>query len=333
MVILPQPLRTPLLHTLGCELPIMLAGMGGVSRHQLVAAVNQAGGFGVLGMVREPVERIRQEVEALRAINDGPFAVNLIPAATERRLLMDQIATCLALQVDAFVFFWDVDTGLVQYLKQEGKQVICQVGNQHDADLAQSAGADVLIVQGHEAGGHVRGTTATLSLLPQVVANSDVPVVASGGIASGDAMLAAFSMGAQGVSLGSAFLATHEANAHPHHKQRVVDAHADDTVYTTRFCRNWHEAAPVRVLSNAVTRGDYDHADPDTCIGEQDGQPVYLFSTDSPLADAQGKLDDMALFCGQSCSQIHAVTSVQQRIDSLLDEVHIGIVKLCRDSR
>lgn len=256
-------------------------------------------------MVREPVERIRQEVEALRAINDGPFAVNLIPAATERRLLMDQIATCLALKVDAFVFFWDVDTGLVQYLKQEGKQVIYQVGNQRDADLAQSAGADVLIVQGYEAGGHVRGTTGTLSLLPQVVANSDVPVVASGGIASGDAMLAAFSMGAQGVSLGSAFLATHEANAHSHHKQRMVDALADDTVYTTRFSRNWHEPAPVRVLSNAVTRGDYDQADPNTCIGEQDGQPIYLFSTDSPLAGAQGKLD----------------------------EVHIRIATLYRDSR
>lgn len=333
MVMLPKPLRTPLLHTLGCELPIMLAGMGGVSRHQLAAAVNQAGGFGVLGMVREPVERIRQEVEALRAINDGPFAVNLIPAATERRLLMDQIATCLALKVDAFVFFWDVDTGLVQYLKQEGKQVIYQVGNQRDADLAQSAGADVLIVQGYEAGGHVRGTTGTLSLLPQVVANSDVPVVASGGIASGDAMLAAFSMGAQGVSLGSAFLATHEANAHSHHKQRMVDALADDTVYTTRFSRNWHEPAPVRVLSNAVTRGDYDQADPNTCIGEQDGQPIYLFSTDSPLAGAQGKLDDMALFCGQSCRQINAITSVQQRINTLLDEVHIRIATLYRDSR
>ena len=333
MVSIPRPLRTPLLHTLGCELPIMLAGMGGVSRHQLVAAVNQAGGFGVLGMVREPVERIRQEVEALRAINDGHFAVNLIPAATERRLLMDQIATCLSLQIDAFVFFWDVDTGLVQYLKKEGKQVICQVGNQRDADLAQSAGADVLIVQGHEAGGHVRGTTATFSLLPQVVANSDVPVVASGGIASGDSMLAAISLGAQGVSLGSAFLTTHEANAHPHHKQRIVTARADDTVYTTRFSRNWHEPAPVRVLNNAVTRGDYDQADPDTLLGEQDGKPVYLFSTDSPLADAQGQLDDMALFCGQSCSQIHTVTSVQQRIDTLLDETHTRIANLCGELR
>ncbi|EKF73012.1 2-nitropropane dioxygenase [Alcanivorax hongdengensis A-11-3] len=322
MVTLPRLLKTPLLHTLGCELPIMLAGMGGVSRHQLAAAVSNAGGFGVLGMVREPVERIRQEIIAFRQLSDGPLAVNLIPAATDRHLLMDQIATCLSLKVHSFVLFWQVDTALIRFLKKEGRQVIYQVGNQGDADLAQSAGADVLIVQGHEAGGHVRGSTSTFTLLPQIVPNCDIPVVAAGGIASGDALLAAFTLGAQGVSLGTAFLATHEANAHPHHKQRVVRANADDTLYTTRFTRNWHEPAPVRVLANAVTRGEYNNAPRDIILGEQDGQPVYLFSTDSPLADATGKVDDMALYCGQSCGQVHQQCSAAERIDQILNDVN-----------
>lgn len=323
MVTLPQALRTPLLHTLGCEVPIMLAGMGGVARHRLAAAVTHAGGFGVLGMVREPITRIRKEVLALQAMTDGPFAVNLIPAATDRRLLMDQIATCLSLNVDSFVFFWEVDTSLVSFLKREGKQVIHQVGNQRDADLALAAGADVLIVQGQEAGGHVRGQTSTLSLLPQIVACSNVPVVASGGIASGNALVAALDMGAQGASLGTAFLATHEANAHDHHKQRVITASADDTRYTTRFSRNWHESAPVRVLPNAITAGDYNHIDPaatEKIIGEQDGNPVYLFSTDSPLADATGRVDDMALYCGQSCGQLHAQCSAAERISQILQQ-------------
>lgn len=318
MVTIPPALRTPLLHTLGCEVPIMLAGMGGVARHQLAAAVTNAGGFGVLGMVREPIERIQQEVQALRELTDGAFAVNLIPAATDRRLLMDQIATCLSLNTDSFVFFWEVDSNLVRYLKSEGKQVIYQIGNQRDADLALAAGADVLIVQGHEAGGHVRGTTATFSMLPQIVASSDVPVVASGGIASGQALAAALAMGAQGVSLGTAFLATHEANAHAHHKDRVISSTADDTVYTTRFNRNWHEPAPVRVLGNPVTKGLYDHADTDQVIGEQDGEPVYLFSTDSPHADATGKVDHMALYCGQSCGQLHNQCSAAQRMEDII---------------
>lgn len=317
---LPQSLRTPLLQTLGCSLPIMLAGMGGVARHQLAAAVCEAGGFGVLGMVREPAARIRAEVAALRLRTSGRFAVNVIPAATESRLLAEQIETCLELEVPAMVLFWEVNKALVKHLKHEGLQVIHQVGNQRDADAALNAGADVLIVQGHEAGGHVRGTTSLFSLLPQIAAQSPVPVVASGGIGNGRALVAALALGAQGASLGTALLATHEANAHPHHKQRVLAARADDTVYTTRFARNWHEPAPVRVLSNKVLEGGYDHAAPDTIIGEQDGQPVFLFSTDSPLADATGQIDDMALYCGQSCGQISRECSAHERIAEIIRE-------------
>lgn len=317
---LPAALRTPLLQTLGCRAPVLLAGMGGVARHELAAAVCNAGGFGVMGMVREPVERINFEVEALRDRTGAAFGVNLIPAATDAAHLRNQVAACLSLAVPAMVLFWDVDVDLVRHLKAEGVQVIHQVGSQRDADAALEAGADVLIVQGHEAGGHVRGKSSTLSLLPQIVSRSPVPVVASGGIASGGALVAALALGAQGVSVGTAFLATHEANAHLHHKQRVVRAGADDTRHTTRFSRNWHEPAPVRVLSNAVTNGLYDDAAPETVIGQQDGQDVFLFSTDSPLADASGKIDDMALYCGESCGQFANLCSAEERMNTIVEE-------------
>lgn len=313
-------LQTPLLAILGCRLPIMLAGMGGVARHELAAAVNSAGGFGVLGMVREPVELIRAEIGALRRMTDKRFAVNLIPAATDSALLKSQVETCLALRVPAMVLFWDVDKALVRHLKAEGVQVIHQVGNQSDAEAALAAGADVLIVQGCEAGGHVRGTTSTFALVPQIAGQSPVPVVASGGIGSGRALVAALALGAQGVSLGTALLATDEANAHGYHKQRVLNARADQTIYTTRFARNWHEPAPVRVLANDVLAGRYDNANPDTVIGAQDGRPVYLFSTDSPLKDATGRVEDMALYCGQSCGQIHHQYSAGERIAGIINE-------------
>ncbi|GAB2800868.1 nitronate monooxygenase family protein [Halomonas shantousis] len=325
---LPDALRTPLLKSLGCSVPILLAGMGGVSRHRLAVAVARAGGFGVLGLVREPVERIRAEVTALQAQWEGRFAVNLIPAATERALLKAQVSECLSLGVPTMVLFWEVDQPLVRHLKEEGVQVIHQIGSRHDAERALAAGADVLIVQGHEAGGHVRGTTGTFTLLSQLAADSPVPLVASGGVGSGQALVASLALGAQGVSLGTALLATHEANAHDHHKQRVVQAGADETCYTTRFRRNWHEPAPVRVLRNAVLEGKYASAHPDTIIGEQDGQPVYLFSTDSPLSDATGQIDDMALYCGQSCSQVNALCSTEARIGQILEEACLCLGQL-----
>src|SRR5690606_17167340 len=119
-------LRTPLVDILDCEIPIMGAGMGGVARHELAAAISNAGGFGCLGMVREPVERIRSEIQACRQLTQRPFAVNLIPAATERRLLESQLQVCFELDVKAIVLFWDVDTALVERLKGRGVTVIHQ---------------------------------------------------------------------------------------------------------------------------------------------------------------------------------------------------------------
>lgn len=321
---LPHPaLHTPLVDMLGCDFPILAAGMGGVARHELAAAVSNAGGFGCLGMVREPPARIRHEIESCRRATDRPFAVNLIPAATDASLLREQVDTCLALGVRAMVLFWDVDSALIRHLKQEDVLVLHQVGTLAAAEAALAAGADALIVQGSEAGGHVHGQTSLLALLPEVVALSPAPVVASGGIASGRALVAALALGAQGVSCGSAFLATHEANAHRHHQERLLRAGAEDTVLTWQFFRNWPMPAAVRVLENAVTRGEHEalHAARQTpVIAEQDGGPVHLFSTDSPLRDARGDIDAMPIYAGQSCGQIHAITSAAERLREIMEE-------------
>lgn len=317
---IPLALRTPLLKKLHCRLPIMLAGMGGVARHELAAAVCQAGGFGVLGMVREPVERVRHEIKSLREKTSLSFAVNLIPAATDKALLQAQVAECLAQGVKSIVLFWTVDAPLIQHLKQEGVQVIHQVGSVAEAEQALAAGADILIAQGVEAGGHVRGLTSTLALLPPVVELSDVPVVASGGIANGATLAAALALGAQGASLGSAFLATTEANAHPHHKQRVLEAGCDDTLLTEVFVGSWPQGAPVRVLPNAITQGQY-QGDRTTVIARQDDTDIYAYSTDSPLVGATGELELMAQYCGQSAAQINALVSVHERIAEILQGV------------
>lgn len=321
----PAALNTPILQLLQCRYPIMLAGMGGVARSGLAAAVAHGGGFPVMGMVREPVALIEREVAALRAATqaDLHFAINLIPASDSAQHVQAQIAACLRLRVPSIVLFWEVDQALVRQLKAEGVQVIHQVGNLRDAELALAAGCDALIVQGYDAGGHVRGLVPTLTLLPEVVAMAgSVPVAASGGIASGQALVAALALGAQAASIGSAFVATTESYAHPYHRKCLVDAHAEDTVHTTIFARNWTITAPVRVLPNAVTRGDYAHlseAEKNQPIAEQDGgQPIYLYSTDSPAVDATGRIEDMAIYAGQSVGQIHDILPAGERIARIM---------------
>ena len=143
-------LRTPLCDLLGCEVPVLLAGMGGVARSGLAAAVAMAGGYAMLGMVRESPELIETEIIALRAATDRPFAVNVIPSATDPTLLDRQLGRCLDLGVRHFTFFWDPRPDVISRMKREGCLVLHQVGSVEAARQAEAAGADVIITQGIE---------------------------------------------------------------------------------------------------------------------------------------------------------------------------------------
>jgi nitronate monooxygenase len=147
--------------------------MGGPSRSELVAAVTNAGGFGFLGMVRESPELITTEIAKVRERTDRDFGVNLIPAATKRELLEAELAACIAAKVPVMALFWDLSADIVKRLRDEGILVACQVGDAKEAEAAQEAGAQIIIAQGVEAGGHVRGRIKLSTLLPQVIASVD----------------------------------------------------------------------------------------------------------------------------------------------------------------
>ncbi len=304
--------------TLGCRLPVVLAGMGGVARADLVAAVTDAGGFGFLGMVREPPTLILREVEALRSRGYGNFGVNIIPASTAPELLEAQLATLIDLHVPAVTLFWDIDARVVARLRDAGITVVYQVGSTDEAIAAERAGLDRGIAQGVEAGGHVRGTTPRRVLLPDVVANVRVPVLAAGGLATGADMVAAFALGAEAVVLGTALMATDEAFAHDFHKQRLVAAQGADTVLTGAFHINWPPGAPVRVLKSAVTARQAEAA-ARTVIGEEEGRPIYLNSTDSPLRSMTGDFAAMALYAGTGVGEIAAIEPAATRVRRIVD--------------
>lgn len=332
-----ESLRTPLCGLLGCEVPILLAGMGGVSRWELAAAVAEAGGYAMLGMVREDPDLIESEVKALRAATARRFAVNVIPAATSPDLLDRQIGRCLDLGVTDFTFFWDVMPEVVARVKRHGCLVLHQVGTLAAARQAEDAGVDVLIAQGIEAGGHVHGRTGALALVDQIVASSALPVVASGGIATGAGLAAALAMGAQGVQIGTAFLATSESFAHDYHKRRVVEAEAEDTVLTDIFVLNWPAYAAVRVIANSVTRKlgfdllGHDPAKlPREVIAHEGERPIYRYSTDSPLRITTGDFEAMSLFAGQGAGAVTNVVPAGERLRQIAADAEACLVRLAQ---
>jgi NAD(P)H-dependent flavin oxidoreductase YrpB (nitropropane dioxygenase family) len=242
-------LKTCLCRELGIEYPLFSAGMGGgVTGPELVAAVSNAGACGVLGLCGFPAPYTRQLIRHLRTLTNKPFGVNLLLPLLQE----GQIETCLDERVPFLVLFWGDPTPYIAEAHRRGTKVFLQVGSVEEAQAAAGAGVDAIIVQGIEAGGHVKSTTALSTIVPAVVeAVQPVPVIAAGGIANGRGVVAALSLGAQAVSMGTRFLASEEAGVTQTYKDRIVPSKAEDTLYTLLFDVGWPNATH-RVLRNKV---------------------------------------------------------------------------------
>ena len=215
-------MKTNLCHLLGIEYPIIAAPMGpDLTGPDLVAAVSNAGGLGILQAQFCSPPVFRQEIRRVRAVTARPFGVNLLLHFP----VEDQVAICLEERVPVLSLFWGDPTPYVGRAHAAGVKVFHQVGSVADARRAAAAGVDVIIAQGVEAGGHVAGEVSTLALVPRVVdAVAPRPVVAAGGIADARGVVAVLALGAQAAMLGTRFLASAESRAHPHYKQRLLEA-------------------------------------------------------------------------------------------------------------
>ncbi|MCZ6876164.1 MAG: nitronate monooxygenase family protein [bacterium] len=219
-------LRTPLCDLLGIEVPIIQAGMSRFTSAELVAAVSNAGGLGSLGCDLRPVDDLTRQLARIRELTDRPFAINHL------LLTLDDEAFARTLEArPPVVSLAGADPGeLVQRAHDAGARVIQQVHTVQQACQAAERGVDVIIAQGTEAGGH-GGTVATLALIPQVVdAVRPIPVVAAGGIADGRGLAAALILGADGINIGTRFLASVEAPISQGWKQMIVEANSEDAV-------------------------------------------------------------------------------------------------------
>lgn len=339
---MPVALRTPLCDTLGIDVPILSAGMGSVAGPDLVAAVSEAGGFGVLGVSGASPEGVRNRIESTRALTGRPFGVNVIidedgwaTSKEDRELVRAEIVSAIDEQVGAVVLFWGDPAPFVDLAHEKGVPLLVQVGSLAEAEGAAGAGVDAIIVQGVEAGGHVRGTTSIWELLPAVVAAvSPLPVLASGGIGDGAGVARAMRLGAQGVSLGTRFVASDESAAHPEYKQRIVESDAKDTVYTEDLYDISWPGAPTRTLRNrtfdewdAAGRPSPGHRPGEgTSVGllrmpsgETFELPRYA-GAGSPLAGFEGDFDYPAMWAGESVEVVNDVRPAGEIVRRLAED-------------
>ncbi|HEV2360573.1 MAG TPA: nitronate monooxygenase [Acidimicrobiales bacterium] len=240
-------LRTRLTEMLGIEHPVMLAGMGGVSYSALVAAVSEAGGFGCLGASTMSPDRMVEEIRAVRAATTKPFGVDLLTAMPGG--MESQVQMLIEEGASVFVAGLGVPASVVAMCHEANVLVINMCGKVEHARRAVQAGCDIVVAQGTEAGGHT-GLVATMPLVPQIVdaVGADVPVVAAGGIFDGRGLAAALSLGADGVWVGTRFIATPEARAVAGYKEALVAGHEDGTTISRAY-----SGKTMRVVRNDYT--------------------------------------------------------------------------------
>ena len=234
---------------LGIKIPIVQAPMGGAVGPALAAAVSNAGGLGTLALWGADMDALRGQVRETRALTSKPFAVNLnLEFPQEERL-----DACLQEGVPIISFFWREPSALVARAKAGGATVLHTVSTAKEALQAVECGVDVVVAQGWEAGGHVRGMVATMPLIPAVVdAVGPIPLIAAGGIADGRGLAAVMALGASGAWIGTRFLASEEVAIHPHYRERLLQATEDDTVYLDELFDIGWPKAPHRVLRNST---------------------------------------------------------------------------------
>lgn len=327
-------MQTALCKRLGIELPIIQAPMGGAVGPPLAAAVSNAGGLGMLVPWRADVDTVRRQIREMRALTARPFGVNLVLEFPQE----ERLAVCLDERVPVISFFWRDPSSLVPLAKAGGAIVMHTVGSAADAKQAISCGVDIVIAQGWEAGGHVRGTVATMPLIPAVVdAVSPAPVVAAGGIADGRGLAAALALGASGAWIGTRFLASHEAAIHSRYRERLLQANENDTVYLENFFDIRWPNASHRTLRNKTIEVWEAAGRPPTGKRPGEGEvigksrsigPIVRYQSYTPGADADGDIDAMALWAGQSVGLVSTVQSAGEIVRQIADEADAIIRRL-----
>jgi NAD(P)H-dependent flavin oxidoreductase YrpB (nitropropane dioxygenase family) len=315
-------LRTKFTQLLDCTVPIQQAAMGALANPELAAAVANAGGLGMVSVSTRgfPVDKVREVFEQVRILTSGVFGANFILPLDESEKHQVEAAAKKARVVE-FFYGWP-DPSLVDLVHSQGALVSWQIGSTEEAIAAQKVGCDLIVAQGIEAGGHIRGTIALISLLCEVLGSVEVPVVAAGGIGTGRAMAAALAASASAVRVGTRFVAAKEAGAHPDYVKALIGKSAQDTIYTDKFSVGWPNA-PHRVLRSCVEAAEAFHGDvvgEGTSIYTGEKWPILRFQTGVATKLTTGEIEAMGLWAGESVAGVKRIQSAAEIVQQLTDE-------------
>ena len=282
-----------------CRYPLQQAGMGGFATPDLAVAVSVAGALGMLsGTIG--AQALSAHLDAVPA--GVPVGVNFLVPFLDPRALEDAATRSPLVEL----FWGEPDPAVVATVHEGGARAGWQVGSADEARAARDAGCDLIVAQGVEAGGHVRGTIGLLPLLDEVRASVALPLVAAGGIGTGRAMAAALAAGADAVRVGTRFVAASESTAHPAYVEALIRSGADDTVLTTAFGDGWPDA-PHRVLRSAVTAGE--------ALGA-----AQSWSPEWPSVASSGAIEAHALYAGQSVGAVRSRRAAAEIVGELVAE-------------
>ena len=315
-------MKTRITELFKIKYPIIQGGMVWASGWRLVSAVSNAGGLGLLGAGSMYPEVLREHIQKCKKATEKPFGVNVPIMYPD----IDKLMEIIVEEGVKIVFTSAGNPKLwTEILQKEGAKVAHVVSSSKFALKAQDAGVDAVVAEGFEAGGHNgREETTTMTLIPSVKQNIDIPLIAAGGIATGKGMLAAMALGAEGVQIGSRFVATDEASAHINFKQKVLEANEGDTVLTLK------ELAPVRLLKNPF----YDKVLElyHTKEASAENLKKLLGKGRTKLGMFDGNLDEGELEIGQIASVIHTIQPVWQVIDEIIKEYYSSLAELSQIS-
>ncbi|MGQ9492375.1 MAG: enoyl-[acyl-carrier-protein] reductase FabK [Anaerolineae bacterium] len=310
-------IKTPLCDLLSIEHPILQGGMAWVSTPPLVAAVSEAGALGILGAGNAPPDLVNAQVREIKARTNKPFGVN-VPMFSP--FVQDVFEICVREKVPVVTTGAGNPSAYIPALKQADIRVIPVVGSVALAKRLERAGADAVIAEGMESGGHI-GDVATFPLVPQVVDAVKIPVIAAGGIADGRGLVAALALGAVGIQMGTRFICTKECAVHPNYKDMIVKAGDRATITTGHSLGH-----PVRALRNPMTR-KFEEMEKQELTEEA----LIEFGTGKlRRAAVEGDVVEGSFMAGQSCGLVHDIPTVDELIHRIIFEAEALLLKLPR---
>ena len=300
-------MKTELTELLGIKYPIIQGGMAWVAEYHLAAAVSEAGGLGLIGAANAPADWVRDQIREAKKLTDKPFGVNIMlmsPYADEVAKVVAEegvkVVTTGAGSPEKYMSMW----------KEAGIKVIPVVASVALAKRMERCGADAIVAEGTESGGHI-GETTTLVLVPQVADAVQIPVIAAGGIADGRGIAAAFMLGAKGVQMGTHFIVTDECIVHENYKERIIKAKDIDTRVTGRSTGH-----PVRVLRNDATKKYLELEQQGASFEELEQLTIGGLRR----AVVEGDVRTGSVMSGQSAGMVREKMSCKELMDKLVKE-------------